>query len=54
MARRTSPSARGFVARLERDFDGKQVTEVSYERWKSRSWLERGPGLVGWILERRQ
>lgn len=42
--------------RLERDFqnDLKEATEISYEKWKHRSLLERGPELLGWILERQQ
>jgi cardiolipin synthase len=46
----------GFAARLGRDFekDLADAREVRYAEWKRRSVLERGPELLGWILERQQ
>ena len=46
----------GFASRLEEDFqrDVAETHEVSYEQWKDRSLLERGPELLGWLLERQQ
>ena len=45
-----------FSARLEEDFvrDLADSREISYEVWRKRSWLERGPEILGWILERQQ
>ena len=45
-----------FAARLERDFESDlaDAREVHYAEWKRRSMLERGPELLGWILERQQ
>ncbi len=46
----------GFAARLENDFaaDLADAREITFEEWKGRSALERGPELLGWILERQQ
>ncbi len=45
-----------FAARLEQDFqnDLRDAREISFEQWKRRPILERGPELLGWILERQQ
>jgi cardiolipin synthase len=45
-----------FAARLEEDFekDLADASEVRLEDWKRRSVFERGPELLGWILERQQ
>ncbi len=45
-----------FAARLEEDFarDLAQAREISYKQWKRRSIFERGPELLGWVLERQQ
>jgi cardiolipin synthase len=42
--------------RLEEDFqhDLSESKEISYAEWKRRPILERGPELLGWILEREQ
>lgn len=47
---------RQFAARLEEDFahDLTEADEISYEKWKNRGLFERGPELLGWILERQQ
>jgi cardiolipin synthase A/B len=43
-------------ARLEEDFqhDLSEAKEITFEEWKRRPILERGPELLGWILERQQ
>jgi cardiolipin synthase len=43
-------------ARLEEDFkhDLCESREISYAEWKRRPILQRGPELLGWILERQQ
>jgi cardiolipin synthase A/B len=43
-------------ARLEEDFqhDLSESKEISYAEWKRRPIPERGPELLGWILERQQ
>jgi cardiolipin synthase A/B len=45
-----------FAARLEEDFakDLAEAREIRYAEWKGRSIFERGPELLGWILERQQ
>jgi cardiolipin synthase len=45
-----------LTARLEEDFgrDLAHSREISYDMWRKRSWLERGPEILGWILERQQ
>jgi cardiolipin synthase len=47
---------RQFAARLEEDFarDLAEAHEISYSQWKQRSIFERGPELIGWVLERQQ
>jgi cardiolipin synthase len=47
---------RQFAARLEEDFanDLTEAHEVCLEEWSRRSLFERGPELLGWILERQQ
>jgi cardiolipin synthase len=47
---------RRFAARLEEDFaaDLKAASEVRLAEWRRRSVFERGPELLGWILERQQ
>lgn len=47
---------RGLAARLNQDFarDLAEACEISYSQWKRRSVFERGPELVGWVLERQQ
>ncbi len=46
----------GFAGRLEADFAGDltEAREISYSEWKRRSLFERGPELLGWMLERQQ
>jgi cardiolipin synthase len=43
-------------SRLQHDFqhDLSEAREISYAEWKRRPILERGPELLGWILERQQ
>jgi cardiolipin synthase len=43
-------------AQLEEDFkhDLSESKEISYAEWKRRPILQRGPELLGWILERQQ
>jgi cardiolipin synthase A/B len=45
-----------FAARLDEDFarDLAESREVTYAEWRTRSFFERGPELLGWILERQQ
>jgi cardiolipin synthase len=45
-----------LAARLNQDFarDLAEACEISYSQWKRRSVFERGPELVGWVLERQQ
>jgi cardiolipin synthase len=47
---------RGLAARLAEDFarDLSDSREITYEQWRKRSWVERVPELVGWVLERQQ
>ncbi len=47
---------RAFAARLEEDFgrDLAEAREITYDQWKRRSLFERGPELLGWVLERQQ
>lgn len=47
---------RRFATRLEEDFanDLAEAHEVRLEEWSRRSLFERGPELLGWILERQQ
>ena len=47
---------RRFALRLEEDFakDLAEASEVRFEEWKRRGVVERGPELLGWILERQQ
>ncbi len=47
---------RAFAARLEEDFarDLADAREITYDQWKGRSLFERGPELLGWVLERQQ
>jgi cardiolipin synthase A/B len=44
------------TARLEADFqhDLTESCEISFDQWKRRPILERGPELLGWIFERQQ
>ena len=34
--------------------EAKRASEVRLEEWRRRSVFERGPELLGWILERQQ
>lgn len=45
-----------FAGRLEHDFsqDLAEACEIDYKQWKRRSIFERGPELLGWVLERQQ
>jgi cardiolipin synthase len=45
-----------FAARLEQDFarDIAASKRITLEAWRKRSLFERGPELLGWILERQQ
>jgi cardiolipin synthase len=45
-----------FAARLNRDFaqDLAESREISYEHWRGRSLVERGPEMLGRLLERQQ
>ena len=45
-----------FAARLEQDFarDIAASKRITLEAWRQRSLFERGPELLGWILERQQ
>ena len=45
-----------FCARLEEDFarDLANSREITYVAWRKRSLLERGPEILGWILQRQQ
>ncbi len=47
---------RDLATRLDRDFtaDLAEACEISYSQWRRRSLFERGPELVGWVLERQQ
>ncbi len=47
---------REVASRLEEDFlhDVVDSKEISYSEWKNRSLFERGPELLGWVLERQQ
>jgi len=47
---------RDFTERLEQDFsrDIANSREITYDAWRKRSVLERGPELLGWITERQQ
>ncbi|MGH9514151.1 MAG: phospholipase D-like domain-containing protein [Terriglobales bacterium] len=42
--------------RLEQDFqrDLQRSENISYERWRHRPVLERGPELLGWVFQREQ
>ena len=33
---------------------GTEAREIDYRQWKRRSLFERGPELLGWVLERQQ
>ena len=45
-----------FAARLDEDFarDLADSREITYQAWRNRPLTERGPELLGWILERQQ
>ncbi len=45
-----------LAARLTEDFvrDVANSREITYEQWERRSLLQRGPELLGWVLERQQ
>jgi len=46
----------GFAARLQQDFqrDLAVSKRITLDAWRKRSIFERGPELLGWILERQQ
>ena len=46
----------GFTARLDEDFarDLADSREITYQAWRARPFTERGPEILGWILERQQ
>lgn len=45
-----------FTARLDEDFgrDLAESREITYQAWRTRPLTERGPEILGWILERQQ
>jgi cardiolipin synthase A/B len=45
-----------FTARLDEDFarDLADSREITYQAWRARPLTERGPEILGWILERQQ
>lgn len=47
---------RNFAERLQADFaaDVAASRQISYQHWRRRSFFERAPELVGWVLQRQQ
>lgn len=47
---------KSFAARLAEDFarDVANSKEITYEQWSHRPLIQRGPEILGWVLERQQ